>query len=193
MRDLPVGSQQKVEILKALYQSARLIIMDEPTAVLTPQESEILMDFVRKYAAAGNSIVFITHKLKEVMEVADRIVVMRAGEVLGDIARDETDERELSSLMIGRELPPLPPSSSVGEGAAVALRLAGVSARDSGGILRLRDVSFSIREGEILGVAGVSGNGQDELCEAICGSRPISAGTLSLGERDLAGAAFASA
>lgn len=187
VRDLPVGSQQKVEILKALYQHARLIVMDEPTAVLTPQEAEVLMDFVRKYAAAGNSIVFITHKLKEVMEVADRIVVMRSGEVLGDIARDKTDERELSSLMIGRELPPLPSSSGVSESAAVALRLAGVSSRDSGGVLRLRDVSFSIHEGEILGVAGVSGNGQDELCEAICGSRSISAGAISLGERDLAG------
>jgi simple sugar transport system ATP-binding protein len=187
VRELPVGSQQKVEILKALYQDARLIIMDEPTAVLTPQESESLMGFVRAYAEAGNSVVFITHKLKEVMEVADRIVVMRSGEIHGERKREETDERELSSLMIGHELPPLPPSSPAAEGAPVALRLELVNARDRRGVVCLRDLSLSIREGEILGVAGVSGNGQDELCEVVCGSRQASSGSVRLGERDLAG------
>ena len=108
VRDLPVGVQQKVEILKALFQNARLLIMDEPTAVLTPQEAVSLMDFVRRYAGAGNSVIFITHKLKEVMEVADRIIVMRSGEVRGAVPRSGTDEKELSMMMIGRDLPPLP-------------------------------------------------------------------------------------
>ncbi len=108
VRDLPVGAQQKVEILKALFQNAKLLIMDEPTAVLTPQEAASLMDFVRRYAAAGNSAIFITHKLREVMEVADRIIVMRDGDVVGDVPRAGTDEKRLSTMMIGRELPPLP-------------------------------------------------------------------------------------
>ena len=108
VRDLPVGVQQKVEILKALFQNARLLIMDEPTAVLTPQEAANLMDFVRRYAAAGNSVIFITHKLKEVMDCADRIIIMRSGEVRGILPRAGTDEKELSIMMIGRELPPLP-------------------------------------------------------------------------------------
>ena len=110
VNDLPVGVQQKVEILKALFQDARMLIMDEPTAVLTPQEALSLMDFVRRYAAAGNSAIFITHKLKEVMAVADRIIVMRSGEVRGAVPRSGTDEKELSMMMIGRDLPPLPTS-----------------------------------------------------------------------------------
>jgi len=187
VRELPVGVQQKVEILKALYQDARLLIMDEPTAVLTPQESENLMAFIRSYARAGNSVVFITHKLKEVMEVADRIVVMRGGAVHGEKRRSETDEAELASLMIGRELPPLRPPAPAPEGAPVALCLEGVTSVDRGGVERLRSVSLEIREGEILGIAGVSGNGQDELCEAVCGSRPISAGRIAMEGRDLAG------
>jgi simple sugar transport system ATP-binding protein len=187
VRDLPVGVQQKVEILKALYQKARLLVMDEPTAVLTPQESESLMAFVRRYAALGNSVIFITHKLKEVMEVADRIIVMRNGEVRGDLPRSLTDERELSRLMIGRELPPLGKSPAVPASAEELLRLEGVSVMDRHGVFRLRDLSFAIRRGEILGIAGVSGNGQQELCEAVCGARPISSGQIFLGGADIAG------
>jgi simple sugar transport system ATP-binding protein len=187
VRDLPVGAQQKVEILKALYREARLLVMDEPTAVLTPRESESLMDFVRSYVGAGNSVVFITHKLKEVMEVADRIVVMRGGRVHGERRRSETDERELASLMIGRELPPHRPSAPVQEGARTVLSLENATARDRRGVERLRSVNLSIREGEILGIAGVSGNGQDELCEVVCGARPLAAGAVRLEGRDLAG------
>ena len=186
VRDLPVGVQQKVEILKALFQKSRLLIMDEPTAVLTPQEAVHLMDFVRRFAAAGHSVVFITHKLKEVMEVADRIIVMRAGEVHGDVPRSATDEKALSRLMIGHELPPLPEEAPVLPGSRDVLRLEGVTVEDAHGVCRLKDVSLAIREGEILGVAGVSGNGQQELCEAICGFRPLASGTIALDGRDLA-------
>ena len=185
VRDLPVGVQQKVEILKALFQKAQLLIMDEPTAVLTPQEAVKLMDFVRQFAAAGHSVVFITHKLKEVMEVADRIIVMRNGEVHGDVARADTDERELSTLMIGRELPPLPAEAGGAVGREL-LRLDRVSVRDARGVRGLADVSFTLHEGEVLGVAGVSGNGQQELCEAICGFRPLASGSISMDGQDLA-------
>jgi len=186
VRDLPVGVQQKVEILKALFQKASLLIMDEPTAVLTPQESLNLMEFVRRFAAAGHSVVFITHKLKEVMEVADRIIVMRNGEVLGDVPRVGTDEKALSTLMIGHELPPLPAETDVPAAAKELLRLEAVSLGDAQGVHGLRNVTFTIHEGEVLGVAGVSGNGQQELCEAICGFRPLAAGSITLDGRDLA-------
>ncbi len=185
VNDLPVGVQQKVEILKALYQNARMLIMDEPTAVLTPQEALSLMDFVRRYAAAGNSAIFITHKLKEVMAVADRIIVMRSGEVRGAVPRSGTDEKELSMMMIGRDLPPLPDIPALSPRTRTRLRLEGVSVRDRHGIQRLREVSFSVREGEILGIAGVSGNGQRELCEAICGSRLLTSGRIMLDDLDI--------
>jgi general nucleoside transport system ATP-binding protein len=185
VRDLPVGVQQKVEILKALFQNAGLLIMDEPTAVLTPQEAANLMDFVRRYAAAGNSVIFITHKLKEVMDCADRIIIMRSGEVRGILPRVGTDEKELSLLMIGHELPPLPDVPGGAPHAREMLRLEGVSVRDRHGVFRLRDVSFSIQEGEVLGIAGVSGNGQQELCEAVCGSRPLASGRIWLDGRDI--------
>jgi len=186
VRDLPVGVQQKVEILKALFQNARLLIMDEPTAVLTPQESVNLMDFVRQYSAAGNSVIFITHKLKEVMEVADRIIVMRNGEVHGDVRREDTDEKQLSLLMIGHELQPLQKGTAAPEHSPEALRLEDVSVKDRHGIFRLKNISFSVSQGEILGVAGVSGNGQQELCAAICGSMPIESGHISVDGTDIA-------
>jgi len=186
VRDLPVGVQQKVEILKALFQRARLLIMDEPTAVLTPQEAVTLMGFIRQFAAAGHSVVFITHKLKEVLEVADRIIVMRDGEVRGDLPRAGTDERELSTLMIGRALPPLPEEPAA-PSARELLRLDQVSVQDARGVKALDQVSLILHEGEVLGIAGVSGNGQQELCEAICGFRPLASGSIVLDGRDLAG------
>jgi simple sugar transport system ATP-binding protein len=187
VRDLPVGAQQKVEILKALFQKAQLLIMDEPTAVLTPQEAVKLMDFVRQFAAAGHSVVFITHKLKEVMEVADRIIVMRDGQVHGDLPQSGTDEKALANLMIGRELPPLPERPAVSGPARELLRLDQVTVRDARGVLGLDRISFTLHAGEVLGVAGVSGNGQQELCEAICGFRPLAGGRIALDGRDLAG------
>ena len=185
IRELSVGEQQKVEILKALCLNTRLLIMDEPTAVLTPQEIHNLMQFVREFAAQGNSVIFITHKLKEVMEVADRIVVMRNGGKYGDIKKSETDEKELARLMIGREIQledggadRAPPRNEV------ALHLENITVSGSGMPL-LENINFSINKGEVLGIAGVSGNGQYELCEVICGARSASAGKIFLEDEDI--------
>ncbi|MDR1098928.1 MAG: ABC transporter ATP-binding protein [Treponema sp.] len=185
IRDLPVGDQQKVEILKALYQKTRLLIMDEPTAVLTPQETANLMVFVKEFVKEGNAVIFITHKLKEVLEVADRIVVMRNGKKCGDIKKTETDEKQLARLMIGKDLVP------VDDGAArppprkrEALVLKNVSL-GGGKLPLLNSVSFSVFEGEVFGIAGVSGNGQQELCEAICGALPLGGGSIELMGEDI--------
>jgi len=185
--DLPVGVQQKVEILKALYQNAQLLIMDEPTAVLTPQESDVLMKFVQQNTRAGKAVVFITHKLREVMEVADRIVVMRGGKVVGDLRRSETNELELSKLMVGREIHErtyvedrLPDQQTVG------LELQNVSIRDpKEDVYHIKEIGLQVHEGEILGIAGVSGNGQDALCDAISGYRRLSEGKILLGGQDI--------
>lgn len=186
--ELDVGVQQKVEILKALYLNARLLIMDEPTAVLTPQESETLMQFVKSYTEKGNSVVFITHKLKEVMEVADRIIVMRNGRVSGNLKKEDTNETELSRLMIGKDLvQPEKDSGPMGDKAKVRLKVEGLTIEKKGEAPLLRDISFDIREGEIFGIAGVSGNGQEELCEAITGSLKPTAGHISLNGEDITG------
>lgn len=177
--ELAVGVQQKVEILKALYLDAKILIMDEPTAVLTPQESEHLMGFIKGFAAKGNSVVFITHKLKEVMEVADRIVVMRDGVVAGTVLKNETNERELAKLMMGKELAP---TEKAGGGdfskAETLLELSHVSVIKKGETPLLEDVSFRLRAGEVFGIAGVSGNGQDAVCEVISGSRKLTEGDI---------------
>jgi simple sugar transport system ATP-binding protein len=188
--DLPVGVQQKVEILKALYQNAQLLIMDEPTAVLTPQESSVLMNFVRQNTRSGRAVVFITHKLREVMEVADRIVVMRNGRVVGDVRKDETDELELSKLMVGRAIHDRTyVEDAVAAQHPVGLELQNVSIRDrKEDLLRLREVSLQVHKGEILGVAGVSGNGQDALCDAISGYRRLSGGRILLDGTDITAA-----
>ncbi len=187
--DLAVGVQQKIEILKALYLNAKILILDEPTAVLTPQESENLMEFIKTYAAQGNTAFFITHKLKEVMEVADRIVVMRSGEVAGDLKRSETDEHGLANLMIGHDLTPdtkmetsdFPEESTV-------LELKDVTVERKGEPPVLEDVSFQLRAGEVLGIAGVSGNGQDAVCEVICGACAVTRGEITFDGRDFTAA-----
>ncbi|MDR0877461.1 MAG: ABC transporter ATP-binding protein [Treponema sp.] len=186
VRDLSVGEQQKVEILKALYLKARLLIMDEPTAVLTPQETDTLMKFVKDFTAKGNSAVFITHKLKEVMEVADRIVVMRNGEKCGDLKKSETDEKKLSHLMIGRDLEGQGDSRGRREtGTEETLSVEHVTVAGEGNVNYLDDISFSIHKGEVFGIAGVSGNGQTELCEAICGAQALSGGSIRLKGEDI--------
>lgn len=181
--NLAVGVQQKVEILKAIYQKTRLLIMDEPTAVLTPQESDQLMKFVKNFTAQGNSVVFITHKLQEVMAVADRIIVMRNGCVSGNLRKADTDARELSRLMIGRELANAAQVSSEPIGAGVRLALEHVTVADHGAVPSLSDVTFEIHAGEVFGIAGVSGNGQQELCEAICGALTPVSGSIRLDGR----------
>lgn len=192
--ELPVGVQQKVEILKALYQDTQLLIMDEPTAVLTPQESDVLMHFVKENTREGKAVVFITHKLREVMEVADHIVVMRNGRVVGDLRRDETNEIELSKLMVGREIHERTyvEDTRLGNGGIdkppVGLELRNVSIRDpKENIFRIKNISFQVHKGEILGIAGVSGNGQGYVCDAISGYRRLTEGQILLGDRDITG------
>lgn len=187
IRDLTVGQQQKVEILKALYQKTSLLIMDEPTAVLTPQESDLLMKFVRDFTVEGNAVIFITHKLKEVMEVADRIIVMRNGEITGTLNRAETDERELSRLMIGRDLIEIDRSAeaktAVDSPSTLTFEHVNVNEKDE--LPVLSDISFSIHAGEVFGIAGVSGNGQQALCDVLCGSAKISSGSITLNGVDI--------
>lgn len=186
--DLAVGVQQKVEILKALYLKTSLLIMDEPTAVLTPQEADTLMAFVKEYTAGGNSVIFITHKMKEVMEVADRIIVMRNGRLTGNLGAKDTDEVELARLMMGKEMAaPKRQQSEVEGERKVCLELSGVTVQEKGHMPLLSDLSFQIMEGEIFGVAGVSGNGQEELCEVICGALPLTSGKVLLNGTDITG------
>ena len=176
--DLSVGLQQKVEILKALYQDATLLIMDEPTAVLTPQEADNLMAFIREFAGRGNSVVFISHKIKEVMKVADRIIVMRSGRILGSLRKEETSEKELSALMVGKDLPLL--ENKRGRVSEVGFEIKNLSVLGPQGHIALENVSFSIGKGEIFGIAGVSGNGQQELGDSIGGLLPIKSGDILL-------------
>ena len=188
VKNLTVGAQQKVEILKALYLNSKILIMDEPTAVLTPQEAEILMQFVREYVAKGNSVVFITHKMKEVMEVSDRIIVLRNGRVSGTINEEEVKsvkETELVNMMIGHALEVLKSPGGEEENPKVRFSVSHLSIIPKDEVPILSDVSFEIRGGEVLGFAGVSGNGQQELCEAIYGARTISTGKIVLDGEDV--------
>ena len=185
IEELPVGLQQQVEILKTLYRDARILVMDEPTAVLTPQETRALFEFLREYAAQGNAVVFISHKLDEVMAICDRMSVMRDGRMVGTVERAETDQRRLANLMVGREV-----LLRVEKGPA-APREPRLEVRD----LRLRHpvkhvplldgVAFTVHAGEIMGVAGIEGNGQTELVEAITGLRAVDGGEVVVQGRDV--------
>jgi simple sugar transport system ATP-binding protein len=188
VRDLSIGEQQRVEILKALSRDCRILILDEPTAVLVPQQVESLFATLRRLVAEGLSVVFISHKLHEVRSISDRVTVLRRGRVAGSLA-GTTDERELAMLMVGR------PAAGVGvPGEAVVggppvLEVRGLSAVGPRGLPALRDVDFDVRSTEIVGVAGVSGNGQTELVEVLSGMRRVSAGSVRVGGVELAGAA----
>ena len=181
--DLPVGVQQRVEIIKALSRDAHVLVFDEPTAVLTPQETDELMGTMRQLKESGTSIVFITHKLREVREVADRITVIRLGKVVGE-ASPTASNAELASMMVGRavELTVHKDEPKLGEEALV---VEGLSVIDHIGQLVVNDVSFSVRRGEILAVAGVQGNGQTELTEALVGLQPRVRGAIRLDGVDL--------
>lgn len=183
VEELPVGLQQRVEIIKALSRDAQILIFDEPTAVLTPQETDELMQIMRQLRAAGTAIVFITHKLREVREVADRITVIRLGKVVGE-APPTASNQELAAMMVGRAV-----DLTVAKGPArpgpVALRVTGLSVHDAHGNRQVDDVSFELRSGEILAVAGVQGNGQTELTEAILGLAERMRGSVWFGERDV--------
>jgi len=186
VRDLPVGLQQRVEIVKALYRGADILILDEPSAVLTPQEVEELFRIMRELTTQGVSIIFITHKLKEVLAIADRITVMRAGKTVGTVTPQETDEARLAAMMVGREVilkvqkEPAQPGEEI-------LKIEDLHVLDERGVKAVRGVSLSVRAGEILGVAGVQGNGQSELIEALTGLRPVESGAVSIANEDVTG------
>jgi simple sugar transport system ATP-binding protein len=183
---LSVGWQQRVEILKSLYRNARILVLDEPTAVLTPQETKEIFVVLRRLAHEGHSIVFISHKLYEVLEIADRITVIRRGRVVGERKPSETDENDLAELMVGREVQ-LTVDRGDSHPADVRLRVGGLRVHDDRGHEVVRGVDLEVRAGEILGVAGVAGNGQDQLVEAIVGLRKPMAGTLTLDGADVTG------
>ena len=186
IQDLPVGLQQRVEIVKTLYRNAEILILDEPTAVLTPQETEDLFHIMRELVTQGVSIIFITHKLKEVLAVSDRITVMRAGRVVGTVKPEETDEHGLAAMMVGREViltvdkEPASPAEEV-------LQVDDLRVLDQRGLEAVRGVSFSVCAGEVLGVAGVQGNGQTELIEALTGLRATQGGRVRLLNNDVTG------
>ena len=185
VEELPVGIQQRVEILKALHRDAQILILDEPTAVLTPQETEALFRIMRSLAAAGRSILFITHKLKEVLAVADRITVMRRGRVVGTTTPGESSEQELATMMVGRSVELVVTKGLAHPGAPV-LELQHVTVRDERGVTAVDGVDLVVHAGEIVALAGVQGNGQTELVEAITGLRLPDDGMISIDGQDLA-------
>jgi simple sugar transport system ATP-binding protein len=184
IENIPVGVQQRVEIIKTLYREAEILILDEPTAVLTPQETEELFEIMRGLVAQGKSIIFITHKLKEVMTIADRVIVLRNGRVAGETTPAQSSEEELAEMMVGREV-----TLVVDKGPAspkdVVLEVTGLTAEDQRHQPALRGVDLFVRAGEVLGVAGVQGNGQTELVEVLTGLRPATGGTVRIVGQDV--------
>lgn len=182
---LPIGMQQRVEILKCLYRDADLIILDEPTSVLTPQETRTFFDVLRRLKAANKTILFITHKLEEVMNLSDRVTVMRAGTVTNELETAATNPGELARLMVGREVI-FNIGSREGRRGGRLLSLQDVTATGERGNRALDGLSLDVHEGEIVGVAGVDGNGQAELAEVIAGLRPYTSGSVCLDGEELA-------
>jgi ABC-type uncharacterized transport system ATPase subunit len=186
VEDITVGQQQRVEILKALYRHADVLILDEPTAVLTPQEASELFGILQTLRREGMSIIFITHKLNEVLDIADRISVLRRGKLIDTIPREGATERGLAELMVGREVllridkPEAHPTEPI-------LTVHDLHVVDDRGIEKVRGVSFEVRAGEIVGLAGVDGNGQSELVEALSGLRRATSGSASVGGHDVIG------
>ncbi len=181
---LSIGEQQRVEILKILIRGAKILLLDEPTAVLTPQEAEELFATLEAMRARGHSIVFISHKLDEVMALSDRVTVLRAGKNVGTVLKKDTNPQDLSNLMVGREIQfeTYPKNETMGE---AVLEVDGVGALSDRGLPALQDVSFSVAAGEIFGFAGVAGNGQEELAQVITGLRPATAGGIRVKGRDM--------
>jgi ABC-type uncharacterized transport system ATPase subunit len=186
VEELPVGLQQRVEILKALLRDASLLILDEPTAVLTPQETDGLFAIMRSLAASGRSILFITHKLKEVLAVADRITVVRTGRVIGTTTPAESSEEDLATMMVGRNVDLVVRKKQAEPGDNV-LELTGLTVGDDRGMTTVDHVDLAVRAGEIVALAGVQGNGQTELAEALLGLRPVRTGTVKLDGSDITG------
>jgi len=182
---LSVGEQQRVEILKALYRDARILIMDEPTAVLTPQEADGLFATLRAMAQEGKTVIFISHKLHEVKAVADRVTILRGGRAVATVSAAESTLRSLAEVMVGREVEVARRQEREQDVGDVVLEVEGLSAPGDRGGEALKGVSLELRSGEIVAVAGVAGNGQRELAEAISGLRAPSAGTVRVGGREL--------
>ena len=184
IEDIPVGVQQRVEIIKTLYREAEILILDEPTAVLTPQETEELFEIMRGLVAQGKSIIFITHKLKEVLTIADRVIVLRNGRVTGETTPAETSEEELAEMMVGREVT-LIVDKGPASPADVVLEVSNLTANDLRHQPALRGVDLFVRAGEVLGVAGVQGNGQTELVEVLTGLLPATGGAVRILDQDV--------
>ncbi|MDX6491667.1 MAG: ral nucleoside transport system ATP-binding protein, partial [Gaiellaceae bacterium] len=184
IEDISVGRQQRVEILKALYRGADILILDEPTAVLTPQEATELFGVLRSLTEQGLSIIFISHKLNEVLSISDRITVLRRGQKVETLATAGATEESLARLMVGREvlLRVDKPPAETGE---TLLEIKDLSVVDDRGLEAVRGVSLNVRAGEIVGIAGVDGNGQTELIDAITGLRRPASGTITVGGRDM--------
>jgi simple sugar transport system ATP-binding protein len=186
--DLSVGEAQRVEILKTLYRGARVLVLDEPTAVLSPPEVEELWGVLRRMKGEGATIVIITHKLDEVMEISDHVTVMRHGRTVGRMATRGTSPAEIARAMVGRDVVlPTFSSGAVEATGGAALDVSGLTVRDARGVTVVDGVDFHVAPGEILGIAGVEGNGQTELVEALAGLRKPDAGTIRIGERDVTG------
>jgi simple sugar transport system ATP-binding protein len=182
--DLPVGTQQRVEILKALYRQAQLLILDEPTAVLTPPEIQSLFKVLRQLADAGRTIIFISHKLEEVMQLCDTVTVLRGGKVVATTTTRDSSRQELAELMVGRKVVFQidKPEATIGE---TVLAVQGLQVNDDRNLPAVRDISFELRAGEILGIAGVDGNGQRELADAIARLRPVVRGRMLLAGEEI--------
>ena len=182
--DITVGQEQRVEILKALYRGADLLILDEPTAVLTPQEAGELFEIVRSLQADGKSIIFISHKLNEVLEIADRITVLRRGKTIETVPAEGATEESLARAMVGRDVL-LRVEKQPGEVGDALLSVRDLHVTDDRGIEKVRGISFDVRGGEIVGIAGVDGNGQTELIDALTGLQKIASGTVTIAGRKL--------
>jgi simple sugar transport system ATP-binding protein len=177
VEEISVGQQQRVEILKALYREADILVLDEPTAVLTPQEARELFDVIRSLTERGKSIVFISHKLNEVLEIADRITVLRRGKLIETLPARGATEESLARLMVGRDVL-LRVAKTPAHPAEPLLEVEGLRVVDDRGIEKVRGVSFAVRAGEIVGIAGIDGNGQTELIDAMTGLHPVASGSV---------------
>jgi simple sugar transport system ATP-binding protein len=184
VEDIGVGQQQRVEIMKALYRNADLLILDEPTAVLTPQEASDLFEILRTLRREGISIIFITHKLNEVLDIADRVTVLRRGKTIETVPRAGATEASLARAMVGRDVL-LRVEKTPAEPGDVLLSVRDLHVRDDRLIEKVRGVSLDVRAGEIVGIAGVDGNGQTELIDALTGLRRIESGTVTIGDHEL--------
>ena len=184
MADLPVGLQQRAEIVKVLYRGANILVLDEPTGVLTPQETKELFGVLRDLVKTGKTIIFISHKLREVLEVSDRITVMRRGKVVGHLVTRETNQQEIATMMVGREVL-LRVDKKPAKPGPVTFKVENLTASSDRGVPALKGVSFELHQGEILGIAGVEGNGQSELVEVLAGTRRATGGRVLLGDKDV--------